>query len=106
MPKIRERVAAVRAMRLKRRGPGTRTLGDAPTRFHVTVVPDKPFLVIPESSSERREYLWRMDDHERRDLMAENALLRGPLYLTARALKDYHDAPHFEIDDEDDVPGM
>ena len=34
--------------------------------------------------------------------------LRGSLYLTARALKDYHDAPHFEIEpaDEDDIPGM
>jgi hypothetical protein len=51
-------------------------------------------------------YRWRMDDHERRDLQAENALLRGSLYLTARALKDYHDAPHIEIESEDDIPGM
>ena len=33
-------------------------------------------------------------------LRVENALLRGCLYLAARALKDYHDAPHFEIDDD------
>ncbi|WP_020474492.1 hypothetical protein [Zavarzinella formosa] len=33
----------------------------------------------------------------------ENALLRGTLFLTANALKEYHDAPHFEIDD-DGVP--
>ncbi|WP_020469650.1 hypothetical protein [Zavarzinella formosa] len=35
----------------------------------------------------------------------ENALLRGALFLTANALKEYHDAPHFEIDD-DGVPKM
>jgi hypothetical protein len=32
------------------------------------------------------------------DIRVENALLRAALFLTARALKDYHDAPHFEID--------
>ena len=26
-------------------------------QFHVTVVPDEPFLALPEVSSERREYL-------------------------------------------------
>jgi hypothetical protein len=41
-----------------------------------------------------------MDNHERRGLQAENALLRGSLYLAARALKDYQDAPAFEIDDD------
>lgn len=39
-----------------------------------------------------------MDD-ALRDLDTENAILRGPLYLTARGLKDYQDAPAFEIDD-------
>ena len=38
-------------------------------------------------------------------LNVENALLRGNLFLTASALKDYHDSPHFEIDD-DGVPKM
>lgn len=32
-------------------------LAEAPTRFHVTVVPETPFLVLPEVSSERREYI-------------------------------------------------
>jgi hypothetical protein len=32
-----------------------RKLAKTPTRFHVTVVPDRPFLVIPKVSSERRE---------------------------------------------------
>ena len=35
------------------------------------------------------------------DLKVENALLRGCLFITARRLKDYQDAPAFEIDDDD-----
>lgn len=41
----------------KARGIGTIAMAATPTKFHVTVIPDKPFLVIPESSSERREYV-------------------------------------------------
>ncbi len=50
-------------------------------------------------------YLWRMTD-EPRDLAAENAVLRGLLWQTARHLKAYHDTPNFEIEDEDDIAGM
>lgn len=57
MPAVKERIAAVRAFRQKSRSPGTQKLGETPTRFHVTVVPDRPFLVIPEVSSERRDYV-------------------------------------------------
>lgn len=57
MPKVMERIAAVRAFRLKSISAGTRALAATPTRYHVTVVPETPFLVIPESSSERREYV-------------------------------------------------
>lgn len=32
-------------------------LAQYPTRFHVTVRPTTPFLVVPETSSERREYI-------------------------------------------------
>jgi hypothetical protein len=39
------------------------------------------------------------------DLRVENALLRGSLWLATRALRGYHDAPHFEIDDHG-VPKM
>jgi hypothetical protein len=31
-------------------------LAKDPTRFQVTVIPKAPFLVVPETSSERREY--------------------------------------------------
>jgi hypothetical protein len=53
-------------------------------------------------------YRWRTDDHERRDLQAENSILRGLLHQTARWLKQYQDAPAFEIEpaDEDDIPGL
>jgi len=57
MPLVKARIAAVRKFRLKSTSPGTRTLAATPTRFHVTVIPDGPFLVIPEVSSERREYV-------------------------------------------------
>src|ERR1039458_8929200 len=39
MPAVRERIAAVRAFRLKSKSEGTRKLAETPTRFHVTVVP-------------------------------------------------------------------
>jgi len=54
---VRERIAKVRAFRLESKSAGTRELANAPTRFHVTVVPQSPFLVIPEVSSERRDYV-------------------------------------------------
>lgn len=57
MPTVKERIAAVRQFRQKSKSPGTQKLAETPTRFHVTVVPDRPFLVIPEVSSERRDYV-------------------------------------------------
>jgi hypothetical protein len=57
MPAVKERVAAVRAFRLQSKSEGTRKLAQAPTLFHVTVVPPGPFLAIPKVSSERRDYV-------------------------------------------------
>jgi hypothetical protein len=57
MPGVKERIAAVRSFRLKSTSLQTQKLADTPTKFHVTVVPDRPFLVIPEVSSELREYV-------------------------------------------------
>ncbi len=57
MPRVKERIAAVRQFRQKSKSPGTQKLSETPTRFHVTVAPDRPFLVIPKVSSERREYV-------------------------------------------------
>ena len=52
-----ERIAAVKAKRLSSKSAVTRRLADTPTRFHVTVIPDRSFLVVPKVSSERRDYV-------------------------------------------------
>jgi hypothetical protein len=67
--KVRQIIANVRAYRLgeipakgkdeeSKSEPGMSSLqlAQTPTRFHVTVVPKSTFLVLPEVSSERREY--------------------------------------------------
>ena len=41
----------------QRRGAGTVELAARPTEYHVTVIPDRQFLAIPEVSSERRNYI-------------------------------------------------
>ena len=38
-------------------GTSGRSLADTPTKFHVTVIPDQPFLILPETGSERRDYV-------------------------------------------------
>jgi hypothetical protein len=39
------------------RGSTALALADTPSTFHVTVIPDQSFMVIPQVSSERREYV-------------------------------------------------
>ena len=56
LPRVRERIAAVRAYREASKSAATQKLAATPTLYHVNVVPTAPFLVIPEVSSERREY--------------------------------------------------
>jgi hypothetical protein len=41
----------------KKRAKDTIKLGSYPQSYHVNVIPDAPFLVIPKVSSERREYV-------------------------------------------------
>jgi hypothetical protein len=57
MPAVMQRIAAVRKFRSQSRRHSTLQLANCPTRFQVTVIPDSPFLVIPEVSSEKREYV-------------------------------------------------
>ena len=57
MPHVMERIQRVRAYREKEGGKLARSLANQPTAFHVTVLPSSDFLVIPEVSSERREYV-------------------------------------------------
>ena len=56
LPSVRERIASVRAYREASKSAPTRKLAATPTLYHVNVIPTAPFLVIPEVSSERREY--------------------------------------------------
>ncbi len=57
LPKVRERIAAVRAYRLASKSKPTQALAETPTLYHVNVIPTAPFLVVPRVSSERREYV-------------------------------------------------
>ncbi len=56
LPRVRERMAAVRSFRAKSKRKSTLAIADFPTRYNVEVIPTAPFLVIPEVSLERREY--------------------------------------------------
>jgi hypothetical protein len=57
MPAVLRRVAAVRDFRIASRSAPTNELAKTPTLYHVNVLPDAPFLVIPKVSSERRDYV-------------------------------------------------
>ncbi len=56
MPRLRERIARVRAYREASESVPTQKLAQTPRLYHVNVIPTAPFLVIPEVSSERRAY--------------------------------------------------
>ncbi len=57
LPVVKDRIAKVRAVRLASKSKPTQALAATPTQFHVNVLPTAPFLVVPEVSSERREYV-------------------------------------------------
>ena len=57
LPRVRERMMAVREYRSKSKRKSTLAIADFPTRYNVEVLPTAPFLVIPKVSSERREYV-------------------------------------------------
>ena len=70
IPPLKEVIANVRNYRLgnipakgkapdkiKKPGMSSLQLADTPRKFHVTVVPEESFLVIPKVSSERRHYV-------------------------------------------------
>ncbi len=52
-----ERLKAVREFRAKSKRQTTKRLADYPSAYGVTVVPEYPFLIVPQTSSERREYV-------------------------------------------------
>jgi len=57
MPEAMKRVQAVKASRLASKSPPTQKLAATPTRFHVENMPNTPYLVLPEVSSERRAFI-------------------------------------------------
>ncbi len=72
MPSVIERLKYVKDFRLgnrparrklkkdvktEARGISSNALAATPSAFHVTVLPNRPFLAVPEVSSERREYV-------------------------------------------------
>ena len=52
-----ERIHAVRRYRSNEAGKLGQSLADQPTAYHVSVIPESAFLVVPETSSERRHYV-------------------------------------------------
>lgn len=57
MPKVRARMQAVREFRERSQRVQTLKIAPYPARYNVEVVPTAPFLVVPESSSQYREYI-------------------------------------------------
>jgi len=57
MPKVVERMQAVRAFRAKSKRKSTLAIADYPTQYNVNIIPTTPFLIVPEVSSERRDYI-------------------------------------------------
>lgn len=57
MPLCKERIDLVKKTRSSSSDAGTRKLAKFPTKFHVTNIPDEDFIVIPEVSSENRDYI-------------------------------------------------
>ena len=57
LAQVRKRIAAVRKYRQASKSAPTQKLAETPMLYHVNTLPTEPFLVIPEVSSERREYV-------------------------------------------------
>lgn len=57
MSHVRERIRRVREFRNRSQRVSTLAIANSPVQFNVEVIPEQPFLVIPETSSESREYI-------------------------------------------------
>lgn len=57
MPEVLKKIQQVKDFRLESKRKVTRDLADFPTSFAFTTIPESDFLVIPEVSSERRDYV-------------------------------------------------
>ena len=92
MPQVMKRIRAVREFRSRRSaGSLSRSLAAQPAAFHVTVVPTADYLVIPEVSSERRDYV--PVGYLKPPAIPSNQLLvveRAPLHLFALLTSAMH----------------
>ena len=57
MPEVMKRIASVRNFRLKSKSKGTRKIANNPTKFHVENFPKGTYIVIPEVSTDKRNYI-------------------------------------------------
>ena len=57
LPNVMDKIQAVRRYRADQAGSLGQSLAERPTEYHVSVIPEAEFLVIPEVSSERRQYV-------------------------------------------------
>lgn len=57
MPNVMHRLDEIREYRLSSKSGPTRKLAENPSKFHFENIPDKNFLVIPQTSSGRRRYV-------------------------------------------------
>jgi hypothetical protein len=57
LPLVMERIAAVRRYRKKSKRKSTIKLAETPRRFQVECIPTHDYLVLPEVSSERRDFI-------------------------------------------------
>jgi len=57
LPLVLRRLNQVRDWRRSSNSATTAALAETPASWHVTVIPDAPYLVIPNTSSERRDYI-------------------------------------------------
>jgi hypothetical protein len=57
MPQVLQRMENVRLFRSKSERKSTLAIANSPTQYNVTVLPQRPFLAIPEVSSEQRDYV-------------------------------------------------
>ena len=57
MSLVTERMRKVRQFRAASQRKSTLEIADYPEKYNVEVIPEEPFLVVPEVSSERREYV-------------------------------------------------
>ena len=57
MPNAKDRVHAVRDFRLASKSLPTKKIASSPTRFHVENMPNASSILVPKTSSERRNYI-------------------------------------------------